>query len=68
MKWGTVRFRRGNVSFLRLGPPFLTPFLFSCVALSRRKGFGLPHSDESFTNADLGNCMDYTNSPLYVRE
>ena len=28
-----------------------------------RIGFGLPHSDESFTNADLGNCMDYTNHP-----
>jgi len=26
-------------------------------------GYGLPHSDESFTNADLGNCMDYTNNP-----
>ena len=26
-------------------------------------GFGLPHTDESFTNRDLGNCMDYTNRP-----
>jgi chemotaxis protein histidine kinase CheA len=26
-------------------------------------GFGLPHTDESFTNKDLGNCMDYTNNP-----
>eukprot|EP00339_Tiarina_fusa_P027688 CAMPEP_0117021000 /NCGR_PEP_ID=MMETSP0472-20121206/15892_1 /TAXON_ID=693140 ORGANISM="Tiarina fusus, Strain LIS" /NCGR_SAMPLE_ID=MMETSP0472 /ASSEMBLY_ACC=CAM_ASM_000603 /LENGTH=330 /DNA_ID=CAMNT_0004726355 /DNA_START=118 /DNA_END=1110 /DNA_ORIENTATION=+ len=26
-------------------------------------GFGLPHTDESFTNVDLGNCMDYTNTP-----
>ncbi|GKZ00089.1 hypothetical protein MPSEU_000962300 [Mayamaea pseudoterrestris] len=26
-------------------------------------GFGLPHSDENFYNADLGNCMDYTNNP-----
>jgi hypothetical protein len=26
-------------------------------------GFGLPHTDESFTNSDLGNCMDYTNNP-----
>eukprot|EP00980_Cylindrotheca_fusiformis_P013443 scaffold3437_cov113-Cylindrotheca_fusiformis.AAC.10 len=26
-------------------------------------GFGLPHTDESFTNRDLGNCMDYTNTP-----
>lgn len=26
-------------------------------------GFGLPHWDEDFTNADLGNCMDYTNNP-----
>jgi hypothetical protein len=24
---------------------------------------GLPHTDESFTNKDLGNCMDYTNNP-----
>lgn len=23
-------------------------------------GFGLPHSDESFWNRDLGNCLDYT--------
>ena len=26
-------------------------------------GLGLGHSDENFHNADLGNCMDYTNSP-----
>jgi hypothetical protein len=26
-------------------------------------GFGLPHTDESFFNRDLGNCMDYTNRP-----
>lgn len=26
-------------------------------------GFGLPHTDETFGNADLGNCMDYTNNP-----
>jgi len=26
-------------------------------------GFGLPHTDENFANADLGNCMDYTNRP-----
>jgi len=26
-------------------------------------GFGLPHSDENFYNEDLGNCMDYTNTP-----
>jgi len=26
-------------------------------------GFGLPHTDESFTNPSLGNCMDYTNKP-----
>lgn len=25
--------------------------------------FGLPHSDEDFFNADLGNCMDYTSNP-----
>ncbi|CAJ1960790.1 unnamed protein product [Cylindrotheca closterium] len=23
-------------------------------------GFGLPHTDEDFNNADLGNCLDYT--------
>ena len=23
-------------------------------------GFGLPHSDETFWNRDLGNCLDYT--------
>lgn len=26
-------------------------------------GFGLPHTDENFHNADLGNCLDYTNRP-----
>ena len=26
-------------------------------------GFGLPHTDENFYNADLGNCMDYTSNP-----
>ena len=26
--------------------------------------FGLAHQDESFTNANLNTCMDYTNSPL----
>ena len=26
-------------------------------------GFGLNHADESFTNRDLGTCMDYTNYP-----
>ena len=26
-------------------------------------GLGLPHTDENFLNADLGNCLDYTNSP-----
>lgn len=26
-------------------------------------GFGLPHQDESFTNKDLGTCMDYSDSP-----
>lgn len=25
-------------------------------------GFGLPHTDESFWNRDLGNCLDYTNN------
>ena len=25
--------------------------------------FGLPHTDEDFFNADLGNCMDYTSNP-----
>ena len=24
-------------------------------------GFGLAHTDESFSNANLGNCLDYTN-------
>ena len=26
-------------------------------------GFGLPHWDEDFLNADMGNCMDYTQNP-----
>ena len=26
-------------------------------------GFGLPHTDENFNNADLGNCLDYTRTP-----
>jgi hypothetical protein len=25
-------------------------------------GFGLAHTDESFTNRNLGNCLDYTNN------
>ena len=25
-------------------------------------GFGLTHTDESFDNPDLGNCLDYTNN------
>ena len=26
-------------------------------------GFGLPHTDENPRNRDLGNCLDYTNTP-----
>jgi hypothetical protein len=26
-------------------------------------GFGLPHTDENFYNADSGECMDYTSKP-----
>jgi hypothetical protein len=26
-------------------------------------GFGLPHTDENFYNADSGECMDYTSNP-----
>eukprot|EP00534_Pseudo-nitzschia_fraudulenta_P009139 CAMPEP_0201159084 /NCGR_PEP_ID=MMETSP0851-20130426/38115_1 /ASSEMBLY_ACC=CAM_ASM_000631 /TAXON_ID=183588 /ORGANISM="Pseudo-nitzschia fraudulenta, Strain WWA7" /LENGTH=398 /DNA_ID=CAMNT_0047437859 /DNA_START=80 /DNA_END=1276 /DNA_ORIENTATION=+ len=26
-------------------------------------GYGLPHTDENFSNKDLGNCLDYTNTP-----
>jgi hypothetical protein len=26
-------------------------------------GFGLPHTDENFSNRDLENCLDYTNTP-----
>jgi len=26
-------------------------------------GYGLPHTDENFNNKDLGNCLDYTNTP-----
>jgi hypothetical protein len=26
-------------------------------------GFGLPHTDENHNNKDLGDCMDYTNTP-----
>jgi len=26
-------------------------------------GFGLPHTDENHNNRDLGNCLDYTNTP-----
>lgn len=25
-------------------------------------GFGLAHTDENFNNANLGNCLDYTNN------
>jgi hypothetical protein len=26
-------------------------------------GFGLPHTDENQYNANIGNCLDYTDSP-----
>lgn len=26
-------------------------------------GLGLPHTDENFNNANLGNCLDYTDNP-----
>ena len=26
-------------------------------------GFGLPHTDENFYNANQNNCLDYTNRP-----
>jgi len=26
-------------------------------------GYGLPHTDENFNNKDLGDCLDYTNTP-----
>lgn len=45
----------------RLAPsrqrPFIVSNTFRAFVL---KGFGLPHTDESFWNRDLGNCMDYT--------
>jgi hypothetical protein len=25
-------------------------------------GFGLPHTDENYSNSNLGNCLDYTNN------
>ena len=28
-------------------------------------GFGCPHTDENFTNPDLGNCLDYTDNYDY---
>ena len=30
--------------------------------------WGLPHTDETFGNADLGDCMDYTNNPANNRQ
>jgi hypothetical protein len=39
-------------------------YVFSLsLSLSRPQGFGLPHTDENFYNKDLGNCLDYTNTP-----
>lgn len=31
-------------------------------------GFGLPHTDENPNNRDLGNCLDYTNTPTNNQE
>jgi hypothetical protein len=45
---------------------FFTAIILNIVYISFSKmghGLGLPHSDESFTNADLGDCMDYTSNP-----
>lgn len=40
---------------------FLTHVL-SVQSTASGHGFGLPHTDESFWNRDLGNCLDYTNN------
>lgn len=50
----------GNHLLINL--PIQFPFsLFQCHEIGH--GFGLSHTDESFWNRDLGNCMDYTNNP-----
>ncbi|HEX8151587.1 MAG TPA: hypothetical protein VF698_00615, partial [Thermoanaerobaculia bacterium] len=35
--------------------------LVTCQEIAHN--FGLAHQDETFTNANLGSCMDYTNDP-----
>jgi hypothetical protein len=45
-------------------PTYNTPAwkrLVSCQEIAH--DFGLAHQDETFTNVNLGSCMDYTNAP-----
>jgi len=46
-------------------PPYNLPEWRALVACQEiGHDFGLDHQDETFDNANLGTCMDYTNSPL----
>ena len=45
-------------------PPYNTPEWRNFVTCQEiGHDFGLAHQDENFNNANLGSCMDYTNSP-----
>lgn len=40
----------------------VTQIVFATHNLELGHGFGLPHTDENFNNANLGNCLDYTDN------
>jgi hypothetical protein len=53
-----------NDSYFGRGSVYDTPAwrnLVTCQEVGHT--FGLDHQDENFNNANLGTCMDYTNSP-----
>ena len=52
MTTSIASFRSNHVS---IPPPSSLYLSFS--------GFGLPHTDENFYNANLNNCLDYTSRP-----
>ena len=59
---GTVKL---NDSYFGVGSQYNTPewrALVTCQEIGHT--FGLDHQDTNFNNANLGTCMDYTNSPL----
>jgi hypothetical protein len=53
-----------NDSYYQPGSRYDTPAWRNMVACQEvGHDFGLDHQDETFTNTNLGTCMDYTNDP-----